>query len=429
MRSATCGRKGRPPREISPDPIEMQTYLRRREIFRGPRRCGGLAVGPSSLTICTSIERLYTPLYPIKSFAKSFIVLTPDVSAAQKIARYSLIGALLLLGAWMLQHFLPALCWAVVLAIATSRLYDRWLARFSGKHRHVWAALTFTILIGLVLIAPLVYGGIIAVREAISLARAFLESSRNGPPELPQWLLQLPLLGDWINSFWTETFRHSSEHSSVAANAVQTKPAVYEWTRLVGMQLLRRLSTLVFTLLTLYFVYLNRDALEADVPRVSHRLFGPKVDNLMTGAVEAIRATVDGIVLVAVAEGAIMAGVYAVVGAPHPILFGAATGIFAMIPFAAPVVFGAVALVLGTQGSVGAAVAVLVAGSVVLFVADHFVRPVIIGEGAKLPFLWVLLGILAGIESFGLVGIFLGPALMAALVSLWRTWVAEPNTS
>ena len=60
-----------------------------------------------------------------------------------------------------------------------------------------------------------------------------------------------------------------------------------------------------------------------------------------------------------------------------------------------------------------------------LFVADHFVRPVIIGGGAKLPFLWVLLGILGGIESFGLVGIFVGPALMAALVSIWRSWVKE----
>jgi predicted PurR-regulated permease PerM len=99
-----------------------------------------------------------------------------------------------------------------------------------------------------------------------------------------------------------------------------------------------------------------------------------------------------------------------------------------MVPFAAPVAFGAVALVLGSRGAVSAAVGVMVAGSAVLFIADHFVRPIIIGEGAKLPFLWVLLGILGGIESFGLVGIFLGPALMAALVSLWRSWVTDPQT-
>jgi predicted PurR-regulated permease PerM len=54
---------------------------------------------------------------------------------------------------------------------------------------------------------------------------------------------------------------------------------------------------------------------------------------------------------------------------------------------------------------------------------------VIIGEGAKLPFLWVLLGILGGVESFGLVGLFLGPALMAALVAVWRSWVTEAQES
>ena len=364
----------------------------------------------------------------------------PDVSVSQKIARYLLIGALLGLGAWMLQHFLPALCWAVVLAIGTSKLYDRWLTNFRGRHRDIWAALTFTTLIALVLIVPLVYGGIIAVREAISLVRTLVDSS-SGPPELPQWLQQLPWLGDWLNGIWLdelsrmtvhaaahagEAAPNGADHAAVAASAAaHPKPAVYQWTRIVGVQLLRRLSTLVFTLLTLYFVYLNRDSLARDVPRVGVRLFGPTVEGLMTRAAEAIRATIDGIVLVAVAEGAIMAGVYAICGAPHPILFGAVTGIFAMIPFAAPVVFGVVALLLASQDAVGAAIAVLICGGVVLFIADHFVRPVIIGEGAKLPFLWVLLGILGGVESFGLVGIFLGPALMAALVAIWRSWVTE----
>ena len=339
----------------------------------------------------------------------------------------------MLLGAWMLQHFLPALCWAVVLAIGTSKLYDRWLAYFKVKHRHVWAALTFTTLVGLVLIVPLVYGGIIAVREAISLARTLLDSSK-GRPELPQFLQQLPWLGDWLNAIWLEKIAHvaaagsadsSGDHVGAAAATVQARPAMFQWTRIVGVQLLRRVSTLVFTLLTLYFVYLNRESLERDVPRVCRRLFGPAVVGLMKRAAEAIRATVDGIVLVAVAEGAIMSGVYAFAGAPHPILFGVVTGVFAMIPFAAPVVFGAVALLLASQNAVGAAIGVLISGSVVLFVADHFVRPVIIGEGAKLPFLWVLLGILGGVESFGLVGIFLGPALMAALVAVWRSWVIE----
>jgi predicted PurR-regulated permease PerM len=382
-----------------------------------------------SENIVVSINACILSCIPLERFS----VPTSDASVSQKIARYALICTLMLLGGWMLQHFLPALCWAIVLAIGTSKLYDRWLRYFRGKHRDIWAALTFTTIVGLVLIVPLVYGGVIAVREAISLARTLLDSSK-GTPGLPEWLQQLPWLGDWLNGVWLDQVSaiaahgggdRAGEHANVAAGAVQARPALYQWTRMVGVQLLRRLSTLVFTLLTLYFVYLNRDSLERDVPRVGRRLFGPEVEGLMIRAAEAIRATVDGIVLVAVAEGAIMAGVYAITGAPHPILFGAVTGVFAMIPFAAPLVFGAVALVLASQDAVGAAIGVLVSGGVVLFVADHFVRPVIIGEGAKLPFLWVLLGILGGVESFGLVGIFLGPALMAALVAVWRSWVTE----
>jgi predicted PurR-regulated permease PerM len=76
------------------------------------------------------------------------------------------------------------------------------------------------------------------------------------------------------------------------------------------------------------------------------------------------------------------------------------------------------------MGSTVAGVVVFCFGVVVVFAADHFIRPVIIGGAARLPFLWVLLGILGGLETFGIVGLFLGPAVMAALISLWRDWTA-----
>jgi predicted PurR-regulated permease PerM len=343
-------------------------------------------------------------------------------SIAQRSARWALIVSLVLLGAWMLRHFLPALCWAVVLAIATSPLYDKWLARFHGKRRHLWAALTFTTFVGIVLIVPLVYGGVIAAREALVLARTYANPA-SGEPALPNWIAQVPWLGDWIRGLWDEKFGHAA---AATAGAAQAKILVPQWTRVLGLQVVRRISTLFFTLLTLFFVYLHRGDIAISVRRAIRRIFGPTVEPLLDRTVEAIRATVDGVVLVAVAEGAIMAVVYALAGAPHPILFGALTGVFAMIPFAAPLVFGAVAVILASQGALVAAVSVAVIGTLVLFIADHFVRPVIIGEGARLPFLWVLLGILGGVESFGLVGIFLGPALMAALISMWRNWSSEP---
>ena len=93
-----------------------------------------------------------------------------------------------------------------------------------------------------------------------------------------------------------------------------------------------------------------------------------------------------------------------------------------MIPFAAVVAIGLAALLVVAGGSAVAGIAVFAFGMVVVFVADHFVRPVLIGGATKLPFLWVLLGILGGVEAWGLIGLFLGPAIMAALILLWRDW-------
>ncbi len=346
----------------------------------------------------------------------------PESSNAQKVARYVLIGALVGLGVWMLRRFLPALCWAVVLAIATSTFYDHWLGRFRGKRRDIWAAATFTTFVGVVLIVPLIYVAALALSEAISLARSFIDSARYGPPDLPSWLEQIPGVEDWFRSAWEDAFNGGGGATTALSHA---RPALLEYTRLVGVQVERRIVTLVFTLLTLFFVYLNRLRLRDDVLRACYRLFGHAVQRLLNRAVMAIRATVDGIVLVAVAEGAIMGAVYALAGVPHPVLLGAVTGVFAMVPFAAPVVFGLVAVVLAVNGLLAAAISVAIAGMIVLFIADHFVRPAIIGGAARLPFLWVLLGILGGIESFGLLGIFLGPALMAALVAIWHGWADE----
>ena len=130
----------------------------------------------------------------------------------------------------------------------------------------------------------------------------------------------------------------------------------------------------------------------------------------------------NGLVLVGVAEGVLMGIVYAFAHVPHPALFGAITAVAAMIPFGAPLVFGVAAILSVAQGLNTAAIVVVAAGIAVTFVADHFVRPVLIGGATKLPFLWVLFGILGGVASWGLLGLFLGPAVMAALIMLWREW-------
>jgi predicted PurR-regulated permease PerM len=116
-----------------------------------------------------------------------------------------------------------------------------------------------------------------------------------------------------------------------------------------------------------------------------------------------------------------------VAGVSHPVLFGVATGLLASVPFGASLVFVIACFSLIAQSRMTAAILLFVFASAVVFVADHFVRPGLIGASTRLPFLWVLLGIFGGLETFGLIGLFVGPAIMAAVLAIWRD-AAEAET-
>ena len=126
------------------------------------------------------------------------------------------------------------------------------------------------------------------------------------------------------------------------------------------------------------------------------------------------------------AEGVVLGVVYVAVGLPYPASVAAITGVLAVIPFGAPIVFTVAALYMLSVGKAIGAAVIFVSGMVVLFIADHFIRPALIGGAARLPFVWVLLGLLGGLETLGFIGLFLGPAIMAALVALWRDWTGAP---
>src|ERR1700747_218420 len=113
--------------------------------------------------------------------------------------------------------------------------------------------------------------------------------------------------------------------------------------------------------------------------RISDRLLGPDGERVGRHMVQAVLRTVNGLVLVGLGEGALIGIAYIIAGLPHPVTTAALTGMLAVIPFGAPVAFGAAALYLAAMGSTVAGIAVFCFGAVVVFVADHFIRPVIIG--------------------------------------------------
>jgi predicted PurR-regulated permease PerM len=344
----------------------------------------------------------------------------PDRSHAA--ARVALVLGLVALGLWTLHGFLPALAWGAILALALWPLYARVVRRVPpGRHNVVGPAL-FTLGVALVVLVPLALVAVQAAREAREVLQFWREIEQSGWP-VPEIVNRLPFGAEAVAAWWRETLAHPAGASEWLHHL--DNGALVGVGRSVGTQVAHRAMLFGFTLLTLFFLFRDGPALAAQGLTACRRLFGPRGERVARQMAASVHGTVDGLVLVGLGEGVLLGIVYVVAGVPHPVLLGALTAFAAMIPFAAPVAFGIAALLVALKGSLVAAGAVVAAGLLVTFLADHLVRPALIGGAAGLPFLWVLLGILGGVESFGLLGLFLGPAVMAALVLLWRDYTQE----
>jgi predicted PurR-regulated permease PerM len=327
--------------------------------------------------------------------------------------------ALGLLGLWILHRFLPALVWAVILAIVLWPLYWRAERAFPPRGRRILLPLIATLVAGIVLIVPLGYAALQVAHESGNLMHYLREVQHSGLPA-PDWLSRVPGIGQSVAEWWRSNLSDPQTMRDLFGRVFAHIPA--DTARVIGAEIIHRLVIFGFTLLTLFFLFRDGEALCRQLLVISHRMLGPSGERVARNMVAAVHGTVVGLVLVGLAEGVVIGFAYMAAGVPHVVPLAALTGILAVIPFGAPVVFWGVGLYLLANGNTGGAIGVVAFGLLVVFVADHFIRPFLIGGAARLPFLWVLLGILGGIETFGLLGLFLGPVVMAALISLWRDW-------
>jgi predicted PurR-regulated permease PerM len=323
---------------------------------------------------------------------------------------------LVLLGGWILRGFLLALGWAVILAIAVWPLLRRAQQGRVAPSRMLMPALV-TLGLAVLFLLPLGLAALQLGVEAGEVLRWLRETEAQGAP-VPGWVSSLPLVGSWAAGWWRESL--AAPQAGVGFLHRMSQGELIGLGREFGGALMHRVVVFGFTLLALFFLLRDGEVLLTQARRVADRLFGPGAERLGLQAIASVRGTVSGLVLIGLGEGVLLGLAYAVAHVPHPVLLGALTAVAAMIPFAAPLVFGLAALLLLGSGSTVPAIGVFAFGMVVLFLADHVIRPALIGGATRLPFLWVLMGILGGVEGFGLIGLFIGPAVMAVLVLLWR---------
>jgi predicted PurR-regulated permease PerM len=345
----------------------------------------------------------------------------PVDARSRQTVRAAFALALIALAAWIAADFLPALAWAIVIAITTWPLYARGAALIAPPLRRVVAPALFTAIVGVALLIPLM----LALQQLAQAGDAAVgwiaELQKSGVP-VPHWVAQLPLTGDVLVEWW----RNNLSEPEAAAQwfrGVNLENAT-AWTRSLGGEVLHRIMLFMITLLALFFLYRDGAWLAQRTLATTDRFLGDPGERLATKIVEAVRGTVNGTVAVAVVEGIIIGFGYGVVGAPNAILLALLTIAFAMLPLGAEIAVTLVSLMLLVQGfGVLPVLALWVFGMAVTIIGDNLVWPALVGRSARLPFLLALIGVLGGVQTFGLIGLFIGPVIMAVLLVIWREWI------
>lgn len=330
---------------------------------------------------------------------------------------------ILVMALFIINRFIPSLIWASIICIATYPLYTRW-RKYFGTWDNL-ASLLFTMILLFLLLVPLSWFITVLVKE-FQLFLSYLHHINQAGGEAPSFLQELPIIGKDLVAYWDDNIGQPGNVRDFVSNMhLPITPTSY-YIKMVGGSLVHRSVQIGFTLLSLFFLYRDGDKLFLQINQVGKYCLGNRWFRYADRLPKALRATVNGTIVVGAGVGVLMGICYGLIGFPAPTLMGFITAFSAMIPFVVPIAFGIVALILMFNGSMMSAIFVIVAGTVVMFIADHFIKPVLIGGAIQLPFLAVLFGILGGVETLGLLGLFVGPIIMVLFVTLWQE-MQEPS--
>ncbi len=343
----------------------------------------------------------------------------PRSASAQRLRTRQawLTAAISLLALWVARPFLTPIAWAAVLAIAEWPLYRAAVKRFPG--RAVWIAVGLMIGTALLVIVPfsLIAGSLAAESDnAVHWAQGV---EKNGLPE-PAWLSGVPLVGSRLAEWWQA---HVARPEAVRALLGSTTAGgILGWAKLIGGEIVRESGLFLVTLVALVSLLLSGEAIASHSHAAASRALGPFGEDFLTKLTHAVRRTVLGTVLVSAFEGSLIGAAYFVAGVPQPLLFAVATIVLALVPFGAWAAFGLAGLILIAQGSFLAGAVVIAFGVAVMTIGDNLIQPAVIGGAAELPFLLAFVGAFGGLVAMGLVGLFIGPVVMVALMLVWREW-------
>ena len=324
----------------------------------------------------------------------------------------------------IMAPFMAAIIWAVILVSATWKPFQ-WLSARLGNRDTLAATLIVSALL-LFILVPLLVASVDFAQQLTHLARTIPEQVQAGLPELPNWVSGLPLVGEWLATQWlalqNQDYQVLNQLKGMVAPAAKIMLSMAS--ALGGGLMMLLLSLLIAGLL-----YAEGERLHRWVIAFSHKVAGPAGENLLRISNSTIRGVVYGFIGAAVAQGALAWFGLAISGVPNAMSVGLLVCLVSVIPGGPPLVGFIAAYWLFKQGEMvwaGFLVAwfLLVVGTI-----DNVVKSLVIGRNSPLPISLILFGVIGGAIAFGMLGVFLGPTLLALFYTLVRSWVNKSQSA
>jgi len=341
--------------------------------------------------------------------------LTRTVLAVLLIAM--LIGASLL----VLRAFLLSIVWATMIVVATWPLMLEVQARV---RRRAFAVIVMTGTMLLVFVVPLLLA-IQALVDNIDTITQWMRSltTFHVPPP-PGWVLRIPLLGSKINEYWTGLA--TAETADLAARLAPFMNDAAKWLGAVAGGIGALSIQFLLTVVIAGIMYAQGEAAREAAIRFGRRLAGDRGEAVVLLAGQAIRAVALGVVVTALAQ-TILAGIgLAAAGIPFAGLLTAVTLLLCIAQIGPVLVLVPAVIWLFWKDSTGWGTALLI-WTIGVGMLDNILRPLLIRRGADLPLLLIFAGVIGGLLAFGIIGLFVGPVVLAVSYTLLKEWMAEQD--
>jgi predicted PurR-regulated permease PerM len=334
------------------------------------------------------------------------------------------IGGLIAASFWVLRPFLPATVWAVMIVIATWPEM-RWVERRLWGRRSL-AVAVMTIAMLAIILVPIGIAVATLVDRADEIAAWTKSLVGFSMPPPPAWVSELPLIGKRIAASWRGV---ASKHpEELAAYITPHLTEIGRWLISQAGSLLTLLVQLLLTLALSAVLYAKGEAAAEWVLAFARRLAGGDGARAAILSGQAIRAIALGIVVTALLQSVVGGIGLAVTGVPHAAVLTAVMFLLGVAQVGAvPVLVGGVIWLYWQDQTLWATVMVI--WTIVTGSLDNFIRPILIKRGADLPLLLVFSGVLGGLLAFGIIGLFVGPVVLAVSYTLLVTWVGDGRTA